>query len=282
MALTTYPGDATVIERYEYDAYGQPYFFEPNLALADTQASDYNNAILFTGRRVDLLDDDDLKLQYSRNRYYDYHTGRWLTQDPIGCIIGMNLYEYVYSRPVSRIDPEGLTGELWSCAYCLGALTSKWTGNLSGCTIGCAEEDIPGLSYWKCLDMCLGETLEICELWRHFKETPGEWVGLASCVACGLEIIALVMSEDPPPECQDEGGYRWYDWDEESCPNYGHDFPPDQDECKHLCKCEELFPYKGGFEVCYLIWRTYTRPCACEWFCPGSGNSWREIREPAT
>jgi len=62
--------DGDVVERYEYDAYGKPYFFEPNLALADTQESDYNNVILFTGRCVDFLDDDDLKLQYSRNRYY--------------------------------------------------------------------------------------------------------------------------------------------------------------------------------------------------------------------
>jgi len=68
VALIDDEGD--VLERYEYDAYGKPYFFEPNLALADTQASDYNNVILFTGRRVDFLDDGDLKLQYSRNRYY--------------------------------------------------------------------------------------------------------------------------------------------------------------------------------------------------------------------
>ena len=95
VALIDDEGD--VLERYEYDAYGKPYFFEHNLALADTQASDYNNVILFTGRRVDFLDDGDLKLQYSRNRYYDYNTGRWLTQDQIGYDDGMNLYQYASS-----------------------------------------------------------------------------------------------------------------------------------------------------------------------------------------
>ncbi|KPK72764.1 MAG: hypothetical protein AMJ79_15525, partial [Phycisphaerae bacterium SM23_30] len=105
VALIDDEGD--VLERYEYDAYGKPYFFEHNLALADTQASDYNNVILFTGRRVDFLDDGDLTLQYSRHRYYDYHTGRWLTQDKIGYDDGMNLYQYVKSNPLRYFDPFG-------------------------------------------------------------------------------------------------------------------------------------------------------------------------------
>ena len=42
------------------------------------------NAYLFTGRRVDILDNGSLKIQYNRNRYYDYYTGRWLTHDPLG------------------------------------------------------------------------------------------------------------------------------------------------------------------------------------------------------
>ena len=42
------------------------------------------NAYLFTGRRVDILDNGSLKIQYNRNRYYDYYSGRWLTHDPLG------------------------------------------------------------------------------------------------------------------------------------------------------------------------------------------------------
>jgi hypothetical protein len=56
-----------------------------------------------------------LKIQYNRNRYYDYYTGRWLTHDPLGINPadgalnplsirrqykdGMSLYEYVHSSP---------------------------------------------------------------------------------------------------------------------------------------------------------------------------------------
>jgi len=75
---------ATVIERYEYDAYGNCYVLEPNFAPDPDGESDYGNPYLFTGRRVDILDSGSLKIQYNRNRYYDYYTGRWLTHDPLG------------------------------------------------------------------------------------------------------------------------------------------------------------------------------------------------------
>jgi len=81
-ALTSFVG--VVLERYEYDAYGNCRFGEPNFALLITQKSNYGNPYLFTGRRVDILDSCSLKIQYSRNRYYDYYTGRFTTHDPLG------------------------------------------------------------------------------------------------------------------------------------------------------------------------------------------------------
>jgi RHS repeat-associated protein len=81
------------------------------------------NAYLFTGRRVDILDSGSLKTQYNRNRYYDYYTGRWVTQDPLGITPnmvlwnsfspgtqlkdGLNIYEYVKSRPLRYLDSSG-------------------------------------------------------------------------------------------------------------------------------------------------------------------------------
>ncbi|MHC4462390.1 MAG: RHS repeat-associated core domain-containing protein [Planctomycetota bacterium] len=110
--------------RYEYDAYGNCSILEPNFAPDPDGKSDYGNPYLFTGRRVDILDNGSLKIQYNRNRYYDYYTGRWLTHDPLGITPnpqrpnrfdaigqygdGLNLYESFSSQPLINVDPLGL------------------------------------------------------------------------------------------------------------------------------------------------------------------------------
>jgi len=96
----------TVLERYEYDAYGQPTIWDATFSTKRT-SSLYANPYMFTGRRVDMLDSGSLKIQYNRNRYYDYYMGRWFTQDPMGYVDGLNLYEYVRSDPMLFTDPSG-------------------------------------------------------------------------------------------------------------------------------------------------------------------------------
>jgi len=114
-------------ERYEYDAYGNCYILEPNLAPDPDNKTDYGNPYYFTGRQLDFLDGGNLKIQYNRNRYYDYYTGRWLTHDPFatGSAEGppnplallaeyfdtMNLYRYVGDNPINTADPLGLWDE---------------------------------------------------------------------------------------------------------------------------------------------------------------------------
>ncbi len=100
-----------------------------NVTISDVNyaarsSSLYGNPYLFTGRRVDILDSGSLKIQYNRNRYYDYYTGRWLTYDPLGIVPnppksnrfdvisqygdGANLYEYVQANPIKTTDPMAL------------------------------------------------------------------------------------------------------------------------------------------------------------------------------
>jgi RHS repeat-associated protein len=71
------------------------------------EQSFFTNPYYFTGRRVDILDNGSLKIQYNRNRYYDYYTGRWLTHDPLGYVEGINRYEYAESNPTQLLDPNG-------------------------------------------------------------------------------------------------------------------------------------------------------------------------------
>ncbi|MBI9018060.1 MAG: hypothetical protein JEZ07_12460 [Phycisphaerae bacterium] len=41
----------------------------------------------------------------------DYQTGRWLSQDPLGYVDGVNMYEYVGSKPMIHTDSTGFWGE---------------------------------------------------------------------------------------------------------------------------------------------------------------------------
>jgi RHS repeat-associated protein len=116
-----FASDGSVVERYEYDAYGKA-----NIMAAGYEpraVSLYGNPYLFTARDLDILDGGSLKIQYNRNRYYDSYTGRWLSRDPLGIVPnaqkpnvfspqiqyqdGMNLFEYVRSRPIIFTDFAG-------------------------------------------------------------------------------------------------------------------------------------------------------------------------------
>ncbi len=98
--------DGDVIERYEYDAYGQPTYYEGD--YSELEATLIGNPYYFTGRRIDFVGHSAWMIQYNRNRFYDYYTGCWLNQDPIGYQDGVNLYQYGASNPIMNFDPMGL------------------------------------------------------------------------------------------------------------------------------------------------------------------------------
>ncbi|MDH2433502.1 RHS repeat-associated core domain-containing protein [Pokkaliibacter sp. MBI-7] len=62
------------------------------------------NPLRFQGQYFD----DESGLHYNRHRYYDPHTGRYISQDPIGLLGGLNPYRYA-PNPVNWVDPLGLT-----------------------------------------------------------------------------------------------------------------------------------------------------------------------------
>ena len=99
--------DADIVERYEYDAYGKPTYWDGDFDY-ELEATLRGNPYYFTGRRIDFVGHSAWMIQYNRNRFYDYYTGCWLNQDPIGYQDGVNLYAYVNSNPVNKTDPRGL------------------------------------------------------------------------------------------------------------------------------------------------------------------------------
>ncbi|MET0465389.1 MAG: RHS repeat-associated core domain-containing protein [Chitinophagaceae bacterium] len=99
MAVTDSNG--TVVERYEYDAFGRRSVFSPEYAVRTVSAID--NSIGFTGK----IYDTEAGLYYSRARVYDPVNGRFLQRDPLGYVDGFNNYAYVANDPVNYVDPLG-------------------------------------------------------------------------------------------------------------------------------------------------------------------------------
>jgi RHS repeat-associated protein len=110
--LTAPNGD--IIEQYDYDAFGFPYFYDghgDSLTHHDGPSnsergySPYGNRFLFTGREWLT----DLKLYDYRNRMYQPELGRFLQPDPKQFDAGdYNLYRYCQNDPVNKNDPTGL------------------------------------------------------------------------------------------------------------------------------------------------------------------------------
>ncbi|AQT69287.1 RHS repeat-associated core domain protein [Anaerohalosphaera lusitana] len=109
--------NGAIAERCEYSVYGtatvrlpgpdNTYYALPDDDIIQDEP-ETANPYLYTGRRLDILDSGSLKLQYSRHRYYDAQTGRFLQKDPAGYVDGLNAYEYVRSYPILAADPTGL------------------------------------------------------------------------------------------------------------------------------------------------------------------------------
>lgn len=100
MALSDNSGK--LIERVDYDAYGQPAFFDAT--DNELTASSIGNTILFTGREFDY----ETGNYYYRARTMHPSIGRFMQKDPLSFIDGMNDYGCVHNMPTLNIDPLGL------------------------------------------------------------------------------------------------------------------------------------------------------------------------------
>lgn len=106
----------TVIESYEYDAFGKPTFYNGTYTLLS--ATSIGNTRLFTGREYDA----EIGIHYYRTRHYNSNTGRFLQRDPLGYVDGMNLYAYVGNNSINWVDPYGLTWQSFGISVVKGAV----------------------------------------------------------------------------------------------------------------------------------------------------------------
>jgi RHS repeat-associated protein len=84
-----------VTHRYAYDPYGR--------ILGRDEA--FPQPFTFVGQLGVMRESEGL--YYMRARYYDPRVGRFLSEDPIGFVGGLNLYAYANGNPVAFVDPDG-------------------------------------------------------------------------------------------------------------------------------------------------------------------------------
>jgi RHS repeat-associated protein len=142
--LVTETGQVIWAERFK--AWGR--------AFSDSQHPGHNaetQLLRFQGQ----YEDTETGLSYNRYRYYDPDTGRYLTQDPIGLLGGLNAYAYA-PNPICWFDPTGLKRTCPvapTCDPCAGKNPAAWARQWQG--HGAYE----GRDNWK--NMVLSEGTEI-------------------------------------------------------------------------------------------------------------------------
>ncbi len=94
----------TIVERYDYNPYGQRFVLNADFSADADGLSDYANSIGHQG----LHHDTATGLVYNRARMLAPVLGRFMQRDPMGYVDGMNLYGNVRSNPLENLDPTGL------------------------------------------------------------------------------------------------------------------------------------------------------------------------------
>jgi len=85
---------STTLNSYTYDSFGR------TISEVGGRLSPFR----FQGRELD----DESSFYYFRARYYSPNAGRFITEDPIGLIGGVNFYAFVENNPINILDPNGL------------------------------------------------------------------------------------------------------------------------------------------------------------------------------
>lgn len=131
--------DNSVQAQYGYTMFGQQ---------ETTIVDNVGNVLRFAGREYD----SETGFYFNRARYLDPQTGRFVSEDPIGVVGGINLYSYAGNDPVQKRDPTGLWEE---CYYVQGAQVTAGPvttmgGKLDGKVGGHPETTFRDPGKWVC------------------------------------------------------------------------------------------------------------------------------------
>ncbi len=105
VSITDYEGD--VVERYEFDVYGEPTIWDKDGDEVANKISPLRNVYMFTSREWD-GNQVVCGLYHYRARAYNPETGRFLQRDRIWRKGAGSLYSYCDNIPTGFVDPTGL------------------------------------------------------------------------------------------------------------------------------------------------------------------------------
>ena len=113
----------TITHKYQYTDFG---------AITQIEEANYN-PYRYVGKHGIQFEENGL--YFMRARYYDAHTGRFLTEDPIWAT---NLYPYAGNNPVMNIDK---TGGYWETPWDIGNVIADAVNILVAKTIELTTDD---------------------------------------------------------------------------------------------------------------------------------------------
>jgi RHS repeat-associated protein len=97
-SITSLTGtSSTITQSYMFDSFGKT-----------TSNGASTNPFKYTGRDFD----SETGLYYYRARYYNSMIGRFISEDPISFIAGINFYGYAANAPLRFVDPTGTSNAL--------------------------------------------------------------------------------------------------------------------------------------------------------------------------
>jgi RHS repeat-associated protein len=104
-----------VQQRFLYDPYGSSAVLTSSW---DSTTDAYEWSTRFTGQFLDT----ESQVYLYRARYHNPNLGCFLNRDPLEYKGGSNLYSYVNSNPISRVDPNGMQNQncCWEGTHCCG------------------------------------------------------------------------------------------------------------------------------------------------------------------
>jgi RHS repeat-associated protein len=128
-------------QTYTFDSFGKQ----------TASSGSLTNPFQYTAREFDA----ETNLQFSRARYYDPQTGRFISEDPLRFDAGVDFYRYIRNNPINFTDPYG--------PYTLG-------------------DGVPPLNprmqkFMECMDICTGDSQYINATANSKHHDPGHAAG---------------------------------------------------------------------------------------------------------